>query len=51
MKKLKPVEYIIGAMYTQYTDDLNLPHYQCDKVCQWLVVGRWFSLYSCFLHQ
>jgi hypothetical protein len=23
----------------------------CDKVCQWLATGRWFSLYSGFSHQ
>ena len=42
--KLKLVEYIIGAMHTQYTDDLNLPHYQCDQVCQWLAVGGFLCI-------
>jgi hypothetical protein len=23
----------------------------CDKVCEWLATGRWFSLGTRFLHQ
>jgi len=44
--------YAINA-YHHWSGELEYPHRQCvldatlcDKVCQWLTTGRWFSLVS-----
>ena len=35
-------EHIVVGFTTTYA--INAYHHWCDKVCQWLVTGRWFSL-------